>query len=94
MKISNANRGVHKKELVGIERLRSELPHDWYSPISTLNSIILPADGDRGDWRVEARTQLEPDGTIGLVLDREWRGDGVEPDDFSERVGNPEPYHH
>lgn len=31
MKITNAGRGVHKREIKGIDRLRSSLPADWYA---------------------------------------------------------------
>lgn len=56
--------------------------------------IILPADEDCGDWHAEAQLCVEADGTISLVLVREWRSDGVEPDDFSEQDDQPEPHRH
>jgi tRNA A-37 threonylcarbamoyl transferase component Bud32 len=31
MKITNAGRGVHKREIKGIDRFRTELPADWYA---------------------------------------------------------------
>ena len=31
MKITNAGRGVHKREIKGIERFRTDLPADWYA---------------------------------------------------------------
>lgn len=55
--------------------------------------IILP-DDDCGDWRAEARLQVEADGTMSTVLVREWRSDGVEPDDLSEQAESPEHYRH
>lgn len=47
-------------------------------------SIIVPADEDCGDWYAEARISIEADGTTAFTLVREWRSDGVEPDDLSE----------
>ncbi len=57
-------------------------------------SIIVPADDDCGDWYAEARISLEADGTIAFILIREWRSDGVEPDDLSEQAEQPQPYSH
>ena len=51
-------------------------------------------DGGTGDWRAEARLQVEIDGTVSFVLVREWRDDGVEPDDLSEQAERPEPNRH
>ncbi|MFO1036188.1 MAG: AAA domain-containing protein [Geminicoccaceae bacterium] len=31
MKITNAGRGVHKREIKGIDRFRTDLPSDWYA---------------------------------------------------------------
>lgn len=59
-----------------------------------MNLIILQADEDQGDWRAEAALRIEPDGSINIILKRLWRGDGVEPDDFSEQHERPEPYCH
>lgn len=59
-----------------------------------MSLIILPADEDSGDWRAKARLRVETDGTISLVLVREWRTDGVEPDDLSEQSEQPETYRH
>lgn len=56
-------------------------------------NIILPDEVDCGDWRAEALLQLEIDGTLSLVLVRQWRSDGVEPDDLSEQAEQPEPYY-
>lgn len=59
-----------------------------------MSLIVLPSDEDSGDWRAEARLQVEIDGTITFVLAREWRSDGLEPDDFSEQADRPQPYRH
>ena len=57
-----------------------------------MSLITLPADDESGDWREVARLQLDLDGTISLVLVREWRSDGVEPDDLSEQAEHPQSY--
>jgi hypothetical protein len=59
-----------------------------------MSSILLPLGEDDGDWHAAARLQVEPDGTITLTLVREWRTDGVEPDDLSEQAEQPQPYRH
>jgi hypothetical protein len=47
-----------------------------------MSLIVLPPDDDHGEWRAEARLHVEVDGTVALILVREWRSDGVEPDDL------------
>ncbi len=59
-----------------------------------MSLIILPAEEDCGDWHAEVRLRVEIDGTVSLALVREWRSDGVEPDDLSEQAEQPEPYRH
>jgi hypothetical protein len=57
-----------------------------------MSQIVIPADEDCGDWHAEARFQVEIDGTLSLVLVREWRSDGVEPHAFSEQAELPQSY--
>jgi len=59
-----------------------------------MSLIILPAEEDCGDWRAEAQLCIEADGTIRFILVREWRSDGVEPDDLSDHAESPQPYRH
>ena len=59
-----------------------------------MSLIILPDEKDCGDWCAEARLRVEMDGTLSLVLVREWRSDGVEPDDFSEQAEQPDHNRH
>lgn len=58
-----------------------------------MSLIILPSDRGDDDWCAEATLRFEPDGTITLVLVREWRGD-LEPDDFIEQAERPRTYRH
>jgi phenylalanyl-tRNA synthetase beta subunit len=59
-----------------------------------MSLITLPTDDDCGDWLAQARIQVEEDGSVSMVLVREWRTDGVEPDDLSEQAEQPQPYRH
>jgi hypothetical protein len=59
-----------------------------------MSLITLPADDESGDWHAEARLQVEIDGTVSFVLVREWRSDGVEPDELSEQAEKPQTYRH
>lgn len=59
-----------------------------------MRSISLPADDDSGDWRAEAALDVEPDGSITIILKRLWRSDGVEPDNLSEQAQQPDHNRH
>lgn len=67
MKITNAGRGVHKREIKGIDRFKTELPADWYA--FTNLDLVLGVGRTR-----EIDVVIVTDRRIFLVDLKDWHG--------------------
>lgn len=81
MKIINKGRGVHERELVGIEKLRSLLPEDWVA----FTNLELATAGGRGR---EIDVILIIEDRILAVDLKDWRGPIRSEDGFWKQGSN------